>query len=80
MKTKEYKAILEAANNDIELIQSKYQIAKKQRKIDNLVGWMMKAIQEEYSEPVEKRKATSFNNIGAREYDYNELERALLSH
>ena len=80
LKTKEYKAILEAANNDIELIQAKYQMAKKQRKIDNLVGWMVKAIQEEYSEPVEKRKATSFNNIGAREYDYNELERALLSH
>ena len=80
LKTKEYKAILEAANNDIELIQSKYQIAKKQRKIDNLVGWMMKAIQEEYSEPVEKRKATSFDNFKGREYDYEELERKLLEH
>ena len=56
------------------------QIAKKQRKIDNLVGWMVKAIQEEYSEPVEKRKATSFNNIEGRQYNYNELERALLKH
>lgn len=80
LKTKEYKAILEAANNDIELIQEKYQIAKKQRKIDNLVGWMVKAIQEEYSEPVEKRKMTSFNNIEGRKYDYEELERALLNH
>lgn len=80
LKTKEYKAILEAANNDIELIQSKYQIAKKQRKIDNLVGWLMKAIQEEYSEPVEKKKVASFNNIEGRQYDYNELERALLRH
>lgn len=80
LKIKEYKAILEAANNNIELIRAKYQIAKKQRKIDNLVGWMMKAIQEEYSEPVEKKKVASFNNIEGRQYDYNELERALLKH
>lgn len=78
LKIKEYKALLQAANKDIKLIQAKYQIAKKQKKIDNLVGWMMKAIQEEYSEPVEKRKATAFNNIEGRKYDYEELERALL--
>lgn len=80
LKTKEYKVLLQAANNNIELIRAKYQIAKKQRKIDNLVGWMMKAIQEEYSEPVEKKKVASFNNIEGRQYDYNELERALLKH
>lgn len=80
LKIKEYKALLKAANNDVELIQAKYQIAKKQKKIENLVGWMVKAIQEEYSEPVEKRKPTSFNNIEGRKYDYEELERALLRH
>ncbi len=80
LKTKEYKAILEAANNDVELIQAKYQLAKKQKKIDNLVGWLIKAIQEEYSEPIEKKKVDSFNNIEARQYDYEELERALLKH
>lgn len=80
LKIKEYKVLLQAANNNIELIRAKYQIAKKQRKIDNLVGWMMKAIQEEYSEPVEKKKVASFNNIEGRQYDYNELERALLKH
>ncbi len=80
LKIKEYKALLQAANNNVELIQAKYQIAKKQRKIDNLVGWMVKAIQEEYSEPVEKRKMNSFNNIEGRQYDYEELERALLGH
>lgn len=80
LKIKEYKALLQAANNDIELIKSKYQIAKKQRKIDNLVGWLIKAIQEEYSDPIEKRKMTSFNNIEPRKYDFKELERALLGH
>lgn len=79
LKIKEYKAILEAANNDIKLIQAKYQIAKKQRKIDNLVGWMIKAIKEEYTEPIEKRKKSGFNNIEPRKYNYAELEKQLLN-
>lgn len=80
LKIKEYKSLLQAANNDVNLIQEKYQIAKKQRKIDNLVGWLIKAIQEEYSDPIEKRKISSFNNIESRKYDYEELEKALLRH
>ena len=78
LKTKEYKAILEAANNDIKLIQEKYELSKKQQKIENLVGWLIKAIEGNYSEPIEKRKRTSFNNIEGRKYDYEELERQLL--
>ena len=77
LKTKEYKAILEA-NNNIELIQEKYELSKKQQKIENLVGWLIKAIEGNYSEPIEKRKKTSFNNIEARQYNYEELERQLL--
>jgi len=79
LKIKEYKAILQAANNDLELIEQKYQLAQKQKKIDNLVGWLIKAIQEEYTEPIEKKKVSKFNNIDQRKYDYNELERQLLS-
>ena len=78
LKTREYKAILQAADNDIKLIEQKYQIAQKQRKIDNLVGWLITAIQEEYAEPIEKKKVSNFNNIEQRKYDYNELERQLL--
>ena len=78
LKTKEYKAILEAANNNIELIQEKYELSKKQQKIENLVGWIIKAIEGNYSDPIEKRKKTSFNNIEARQYNYEELERQLL--
>ena len=79
LRTKEYKAILQAADNDIKLIEQKYQIAQNQRKIDNLIGWLIKAIQEEYAEPIEKKKVSNFNNIEQRKYDYNELEKQLLS-
>lgn len=78
LKTKEYKAILQAANNNTKLIEQKYQIAQKQRKIDNLVGWLIKAIQEEYAEPVEKRQVSKFDDIEQRKYNYNELEKQLL--
>jgi len=79
LRIKEYKVILQAADNDLKLIERKYQLAQKQRKIDNLVGWLIKAIQEEYTEPIEKKKVSKFNNIDQHKYDYNELERQLLS-
>ena len=87
LRTKEYKSILQAAGNNIELIEQKYQIAQKQRKIENLVGWLIAAIQEEYTEPIEKKseknsgkiKNSRFNNIECREYNYEELERQLLN-
>lgn len=78
LRTKEYKAILQAADNDIELIEQKYQIAQKQKKIGNLVGWLIKAIQEEYAEPIEKKQSKS-SDIEQRKYDYSELEKQLLS-
>lgn len=78
LKTKEYKAILQVANNDIKLVEQKYQLAQKQRKIDNLVGWLIAAIQEEYAEPIGKQKISGFNNIESRKYDYDELEKQLL--
>ncbi|MCX4361594.1 MAG: replication initiation protein [Mucispirillum schaedleri] len=78
LKTKEYKSILQAADNNIKLIEQKYQIAQKQKKIDNLVGWLIAAIQEEYTEPVEKKKISQFNNIESRKYNYSELEKQLL--
>ena len=78
LRTKEYKAILQAADNDIKLIEQKYQLAQKQRKIDNLVGWLIKAIQEEYMEPIGKEQVSKFNDINQRDYDYSELEKQLL--
>lgn len=80
LKTKELKAILQAANNDIQLIENKYQLAKKQKKIENLVGWLVKAIEEDYTEPVKIEKKSKFNDMPEREYDYSELEKQLLGY
>ena len=79
LKTREYRALLQAANNDIELIQEKYELSKKQQKIENLVGWLIKAIENGYTEPVRKQKQGQFNKIEGRKYNYEELERQLLN-
>lgn len=80
LKTKELKAILQVANNDVQLIENKYQLAKKQKKIENLVGWLVKAIEEDYTEPVEVKKKSKFNNMPERDYDYEDLEKELLGY
>lgn len=80
LKTREYKTLLQAANNNIELIQEKYEMSKKQSKnIENLVGWLIKAIEENYSEPAKKQKISQFNEIEQRNYNYDELEKQLLN-
>ena len=79
LKTREYRALLRAANNDIELIQEKYELSKKQQNIENLVGWLIKAIENGYTEPVRKQKQGQFNKIEGRKYNYEELERQLLN-
>lgn len=80
LKTKELKVVLQAANNDIQLIEKKYQLAKKSRNIENLVGWLVKAIEEDYTEPVEVKKKSKFNNMQERNYDYEDLEKELLGY
>ncbi len=76
LATKEYKAILAAAQNDINLITTKYNIAKKQGNIDNLVGWLIKAVETDYSEPTSKRAQSKnkFNDFPQRQYSEEELE------
>lgn len=92
IKTKDLKKILKAANNDIELIKEKYKAAKKQGGIENLVGWLISAINNNYSasEPIaiEKEKTKKpyikpnrFINYEQRNWDFEEmrkLERKLL--
>lgn len=92
IKTKDLKKILKAANNDIELIKEKYKAAKKQGGIENLVGWLISAINNNYSvsEPIaiEKEKTKKpyikpnrFINYEQRDWDFKEmrkLERKIL--
>jgi plasmid replication initiation protein len=77
IKTKDAKAIAEAAAFDMELIQSKYGLARG-RDVDNIVGFMIAAIKNDYtgaSVSGRGRNKNDFNSFKQRKYDYDELER-----
>lgn len=75
---KEAKFILNTAKSDINTIKEKYALSQNVSKIGNIVGWMIKAIKEDYTIPKEKVKVGSFNDYEQREYDFDALEKKLL--
>jgi plasmid replication initiation protein len=75
---KEAKFILNTAKDDINIIKEKYVLSQNVSKIDNIVGWMIKAIKENYTIPKGKVNVGSFNDYEQRDYDFNALERELL--
>ena len=78
IKLKDARNIAEAAAYDFTKIEEKYEIAAGQE-IDNIVGWMIAAIKNDYQQPVRKKKITSKPEVAAytdedgREYTYAEL-------
>ena len=75
--------ICKAAEYDIQKIEKAYMVASSSTNaIDNLVGFMIKAIKENYDLPVKKengKKQNKFNNFHQRDYNFDEYERALLN-
>lgn len=74
----EAKKIVLAANENIELIKEKYQIARRTPGIKNIVAWLISAIKQDYKEPKESQIKHSFNDYQQRAYDFKELEPKLL--
>jgi plasmid replication initiation protein len=71
------RAILKAANGDIEKIKEKYNIISQLSKVNNLVGAMVKALKENWT-TTSIQKVSTFNNYEQRTYDFDELEKKLL--
>ena len=46
-------SLLKASNNNLDKIETAYELAKKQEDIVNFVAWMISAIKNEYEKPVE---------------------------
>jgi plasmid replication initiation protein len=72
--------ILAAANGDIDIIKEKYNIAKTSGGIDNIVGWMINAIKNDYKLPIEKRKLDPFIDREQKQYDIDSIEKNLLNY
>jgi len=75
----EAKSILDTAKGDINIIKEKYALAQNVAEIGSMVGWMLRAIKDDYQVHKEKSNLLgSFNNYEQREYDFDKLERKLL--
>jgi len=84
LKTKEIKILLSVASNNVNLIKAKYDIAKQQLHINNLMAWLISAIKNDYAEPVESKSNTSlittpkvnrFVNYEQDNWDFDKLEK-----
>jgi len=72
------KELVDTAKGNINIIKGKYEISKITSDIKNIVGWMLKAIKNDYQAPKRKGKFDSFNDYPQRTYDYDDLEKKLL--
>lgn len=80
IKTKDRRAIAEAAGYDIDRIKEVYELSKTSANINNLVGWMITGLKEGYSSNVSsKGKKKGFKDFEQRKYDFEELEKAAVN-
>lgn len=62
------------ANHDIDKIRKAYQVATESTtEIKNLVGFLKKAIQNDYKVGTKKKKKNAFNNFDQVEVDYEAI-------
>jgi len=71
------KELLNTAKDDINIIKEKYEISKITSDIKNIVGWMLKAIKEDYKVSKGNVKNDNFNDYPQRKYDFSKLESVL---
>ena len=77
-------SICEEAKYDIDKISAAHDLMiKSSKKIKNVTGWIISCIRDSYSDktyiPEENEKKNKFNNFTHRDYDYDELEKMLLT-
>ncbi|MBQ9862609.1 MAG: replication initiation protein [Lachnospiraceae bacterium] len=76
IKVKELKSIAETAGYDLEKVKKAVSVLQKTKEVDNVVGFLLKAIKEDYEVPIQKN---TFNTMIHSDYDFDALEKALLS-
>ncbi len=76
---KQLESLYKASNGNLSVISEKYEISKMQKTpINNIVGWLIKAIENDYKSDPKMKINESKKDFIEREYDYDDLERKLL--
>lgn len=63
-------------------IKEKHQLMKQASNVYNKVGWLVKALKEDWKEPKKQKKKAekgSFNDFSQNDYDFAKLEKMLLA-
>ena len=63
-------------------IKEKHQLMKQASNVYNKVGWLVKALKEDWKEPKKQKKKAekgSFNDFSQNDYDFDKLEKMLLA-
>lgn len=78
VRTREAKAIGEAAKWDIDKIKRNYEYSKT-KNVEELVGFMIKAVKEDWASSVNKsnKKSGRFRDFGERKYTHDDYENML---
>lgn len=85
ISTKEYKAIASAGRYDYRAIEKVFEEYKNAKNIKNTVGWIIDALTNPHSSPLEKSGSevnsgkTKFSNFNERSYDYEEFAKIILN-
>lgn len=81
LKMKDVRSIIREAGCDFIKIKNAFEVFKSQQDVNNITGFMIKAIQEGYQKvPGKKQKGNKFNFEGQADYgDMDELENEILA-
>ena len=79
LRLSEVKAILEAADYDLDKVRYAYSISRKASGIENLTGWLIAAIRDGYEAPAGVSESP-FGQYEQREMDFRSLEEAVIEH
>ncbi len=73
LKMRDLRAIAEAADYDFAKVEKAYKVLNATNSgVDNITGFMIKAIKDGYEEPVKKAKKTNFTNFKQNDINFDE--------
>lgn len=78
VSTKDVRSLLLIADNNIDKVKKAYAVVKD-KKYDDFMAYMIKAIKEDWEPPIKSNKKKSEHGFEGRDYDWDEIENKFLA-
>ena len=80
LKSKHLKEIAEVSSYDMKVCKKAVSVLESTKtEVQDVVAFLKSAIINDWEEPIKKEKVTEFHKFMQQDYDFDELERKLLS-